>query len=191
MNSDKKIARHLYDFVKKKVDLAEFLETEASCNLKWYQQNISAGTICPMPHHKDSKPSFRIKFMEEDEVWIYHCLGCGSKGTIIDFVMEYYGLNNAAEAVLFICDKYDFKDDADLVTSCLKDIKKKIDFHKKMEYTHIVTCNQCRMLLRKDYEKHSKWVGATYRKMNDALAKENTSIIEEIGFEASQRMGME
>ena len=75
---------YLYDFIKKKVDLAEFLETEVGCTLKWFEVGVAAGTICPMPHHQDNKPSFRLKFIEEEEIWIYHCLGCGSKGTIID-----------------------------------------------------------------------------------------------------------
>ena len=149
----KKINKYLYDYVKKKVDLAEFLESEISCDLNWYESNVAAGTFCPMPDHKDTAPSFRIKYMEDSGVWIYHCLGCGAKGTIIDFCMKYYGLNSAAESVLFICDKFGFKEDQELVISSLTDVQKKVDSQKKMEYVHIVTCNQCRMLLRKNYEK--------------------------------------
>ena len=88
-----KASKHLYDVVKKKVDLAEFLETEIGCKLSWYERGISAGTICPMPQHKDSKPSFRIKYVDESSMWIFHCLGCGAKGTIIDFCREYYSLS--------------------------------------------------------------------------------------------------
>ena len=145
---------YLYDFIKKKVDLSEFLETEIGCTLRWYEPGISAGTVCPMPHHSDTKPSFRIKYMEESDMWIFHCLGCGSKGTIIDFCKEYYGLNNSYEAVWWICKKFGFKNDAALVASALRDVKKKINIQKKMECVNITTANQCRRLLRRDYDKH-------------------------------------
>ena len=183
-----KLSLHLYDLVKKKVDLSEFLETEIGCVMKWYEPNISAGTICPMPHHKDSKPSFRIKFIEEDSLWIFHCLGCGAKGTIIDFFMEYYRINNSAEAVLRICKKFGFDKDKSFSSAQLNDIKKKVDFHKKLEYTHIVTSNQCRMLLQKDISKYSKWIGNAYRKMNDAMDKEDIRVIEEIASEAHKKL---
>ena len=60
---------------------------------------------------------------------------------------------------------------------------------KKMEYIHIVTSNQCRMLLRKDYDKHSKWVASAYRRMNEALDNNDMDVIERIGFDASAKMG--
>jgi len=179
---------YLYDFIKKKVDLAEFLETEAGCTLKWFEPDVAAGTVCPMPHHKDTKPSFRIKKMEEDGVWIFHCLGCSSKGTIIDFSMEYYGLSSASEAVWFICRKFGFKKDVELVAESLKDVKKKINSQRKLECAHIVSANQCRTLLRRDYEANSKWVASAYVSMNKALDAEDISAIEEIGFEASSKM---
>ena len=179
---------YLYDYIKKKVDLAEFLETEIGCTLKWYEPNISAGVICPMPHHKDTKPSLRIKFDEESETWIFHCLGCGAKGTIIDFFVEYYGLNNSTEAVWQICKKFGFKNDAELVASSLRDVKKKINLQKKMECVHIVTANQCRRLLRRDYDKHKRWVSQAYQIMNKALDEQDISVIEKVGYEASSRM---
>ena len=186
MISTNNSSQFLFEFIKKNVDLSEFLETEIGCRLKWYEPNVSAGVICPMPNHKDTKPSFRIKKME-DNIWIFHCLGCGVKGTIIDFCMEYYGLN-FSDAVIFLCKKYGFKESKDMVSKCLKDIKKKSNMQKKMEYTHIITSNQCRQLLRKDYDKHSKWVALSYKKMNEALGNDNVNVIEQIGYEASRKM---
>jgi len=177
----------LYDFIKKKVDLAEFMETEAGCTLQWYEEGVTAGTICPMPHHKDSKPSFRIK-LTDDEIWIYHCLGCGSKGTVIDFCMEYYGLDTASEAVWFLCKKFGFKKDAQLVADSLTDVKKKMNLNRRMECAHVVASNQCRVLLRRDYDGHNKWVNKAYRRMNRALEEEDIDAIENIGFEASTKM---
>jgi len=186
-NNNKKKPNYLFDFIKKKVDLAEFLETEVGCTLQWYEENVAAGTVCPMPHHKDSKPSFRVKLMD-DEVWVFHCLGCGSKGTIIDFCMEYYDLNNSSEAIMFICNKMGFKKDAQMIADSLKDVKKKMNLNRKLECAHIVSANQCRVLLRKDYDKYSKWVSQSYRKMNNALDVEDIDTIEEVGFEASSKI---
>jgi len=186
---DKHLLPYLYDYVKKKVDLAEFLETQINCNLRWYEQGVSAGTICPLPHHKDIAPSFRIKYIEEDGLWIFNCFGCGAKGTIIDFCMEYYGLNSSAESVLFICDKFGFKGNVSLITDSLKDVKKKINLQRKIECAHIISANQCRTLLRKDYDKYKKWVADAYKKMNFALDNKEIDVVEEIGFEASGKIG--
>jgi len=188
MTSNRKIKvnRHLYEFVKKKVDLAEFLETEVGCKLKWYQQDVTAGTACPL--HDERKPSFRIKFLEEDEIWIFHCLGCGKKGTIIDFFMDYYHIDDSSDAVIAICDKFDLHKDKDFLSSSFKDIKKKSDFNKKIEYTHILVSDQCRTLLRKNYSDNSKWVAGAYKRMNRALEKEDIQTIEDIGAEAFVRM---
>jgi len=186
--NDQNYLPYLYNFVKKKVDLAEFLETDIGCTIKWYEPGISGGVKCPLPHHSDTKPSFRIKFVEEDGLWIYHCLGCGAKGTIIDFCMDYYGLSSSAESVLFICDKFGFKKNQDVILDSLKDVKKRVNFQKKTECAHIVSANQCRVLLRKDYKKHNKWVADAYNKMNKALDEEDLETVEGVGFEASSRM---
>lgn len=179
---------YLFDFIKKKVDLSHFLETEIGCRLRWYESNISAGTTCPMPGHSEKKPSFRI-LKTDSGVWIYHCLGCGTKGTIIDFFREYYGLNSAAEAVLSICRKFGFNKDSGVASDSLNDVKKKIDLQKKINCANIVSSRQCHALLRKDFKRHSKWVADAYHKMNEALEKEDIDTIEAVGFEASSKMG--
>lgn len=179
---------HLYDFVKRKVDLSEFLSNEIGCSLRWYEPKIAAGTICPLPSHKDNNPSFRIKFIEEDNIWIWHCLGCNAHGTIIDFCMEYYGLNSSAEAVLFICDKFKFKK-SDIATDSLKDVKKRVNLQKKIACAHVVASRQCFHLLKKDYNKYNKWVKEAYKTMNRALDNEDIEAVEGIGFEASKKMG--
>jgi DNA primase len=188
MDEQRKTPLYMYEFVKKKVDLAEFLETELGCHLNWYEPHVSAGTLCPMPKHQEAKPSFRLKFIEEDGLWIYHCLGCGAKGTVIDFFMEYYGIPTSAQAVLAICHRFNIKDSSDLAIKSLGDVKKRVNFQKKMEMTHIVTSNQCRNLLRKDLDRYSKWVATAYQKMNIALENEDIATIEAVGMEASSKM---
>ena len=109
-------------------------------------------------------------------------------GTIIDFCMEYYDLNSASEAIWFICKKFGFKKNASMIAESLKDVKKKMNVNRKLECAHIVSANQCRVLLRKDYEKHGKWVAQAYRKMNKALDAEDIDAVESIGFEASSKL---
>ena len=179
---------YLLDIIKKKVDLAEFLETEVGCTLEWTRENREAKLICPMPGHDEGKPSFHVSLTDDDETWIYHCFGCGAKGTIIDFCMQYYDIGNLSEAILFVCKKFGFKNDARLIAESIKDVKKKMDLNRKLECAHVVSANQCRYLLRKDYEKHSKWVSQAYRKMNKALSAEDIEAVESVGFEASARM---
>lgn len=181
------IPYYLYDHIKKKINLADFLESEIGCKLQWTELNVSAKTICPIPSHKEKKPSFCVS-KAEDGVWLYLCWGCGVKGTVIDFFMDYYDLSSAEEAVSAICKKFDIKNDAELATGVIKDVKKKVNVKKKMECAHIVASNQCRCLLRKNYDKNSKWVAEAYRKMNKALDNDDIDVIESVGFEASERM---
>lgn len=42
-------------------------------------------TLCPF--HPDKNPSLCIS-PKENGIWLWHCFGCGSKGTVIDFVMK-------------------------------------------------------------------------------------------------------
>ena len=121
-------SRYLYEYVKKKVDLSEFLES-IGCQLQWLQPGVTARTTCPI--HKETKPSFNIKYLEEEEIWIFNCLGCGTKGTIIDFFIDYYGLNSASEAIWKICKRFGFKKDLSFITDSLKDVKRKINIQKK------------------------------------------------------------
>ena len=58
-----------------------------------------------------------------------------------------------------------------------------------MECANIVTSNQCRELLRKNYDKYNIWVANAYKQLNAALDNEDIETIESIGFEASDKMG--
>jgi len=180
------ITPQVYEYVKRKVNLAEFLQTEIGCSLKWLEADTCARTVCPMPNHKENKPSFNLKLM--DNVWVYGCFGCGAKGTVIDFFMEYYNLRNSSEAVRKICEKFDFKDIQGLAIDTLKESKKKVDLRKKMELAHIVSSNQCRMLLKKNFNKHRDWICDIYKQMNNALDKGDLEFIESVGFQASKKM---
>lgn len=182
---------YLFDFIKKKIDLSSFLEDEIGCHLIWNEPDVSAKTMCPMPSHREKKSSFHIN-KADNGVWIYHCFGCSVKGTIIDFCMEYYGLD-LVDSVLFICKKFGINKNSGLASDSLEDVKKKVNLIKKMNCEHVVSSRQCHALLRKDFAKHSKWVADAYHKMNAALEKDNEEkesldIIMSVGFEASSKI---
>ena len=181
------ITSYHYEYVKKHVDLAEFLETEVGCTLRWSEPNISASCICPL--HGDTDPSFHVTFKDEDSIWIYHCFGCGSKGTIIDFVKENYALSSPTAAVGWIFRKFGWANNEDLIIESIKGIQKKINVQKKMECANVVTSNQCRLLLRKDYDRYSKWVAEAYRKMNKALDEGDLDTLESMGYELATKLG--
>jgi DNA primase len=183
-----KLSSKLYTLVKQKINFADFLETEIGCKLRWYDNKISAGTVCPLPNHRDNKPSFRIKYMEDSQVYIFHCFGCNSKGTIIDFCTAYYGLNDSEEAVEFLCKKFNIdKDNPEI--QAIADTKKEVNLRKKVEHAHIITANQCRLLLQKNYIKYNKWIGKAYKRLNKALDEGKMEEVENIGYEAHNMLG--
>lgn len=190
MIKDKKLY-YLTDHLIKTINLPDFIEDVADVTLKWRRGGTDrASCHCPMPNHNDRNASFHIH-QTTDGVWIYHCFGCGSKGHIIHFCMDYYGLRNKLESILFICKKFGIKDKEDLILQGLKNVSKRVDLQRRMENSHVMVSNQCRLLLRKSYELHSKWVLNAYRRLNKALEKENCDEIESIGYEASNRTNSE
>ena len=187
-NEQEKISPHLYEYIKKKVDLSEYLSTELGCLLRWFEPKIYAGLYCPLPTHKDNKPSFRIKYMEDRGIWTFNCFGCNAHGTIIDFCREYYGFNSNEEVVMFLCEKFGFKKDSSVTLDGIKDVKKRINLQKKIACVHVVTAQQCLSLLKKDYNQYNIWVSNAYKKMNKALDEEDIETIEAIGYEATNKI---
>ena len=56
--------------------------------LDYYGISINSKGFALCPFHRENTPSFKIY---DDS---YYCFGCGASGTIIDFVMKYFGLSN-------------------------------------------------------------------------------------------------
>jgi DNA primase len=178
---------YLIEHLTKTINLPDFIEREADVNLKWRKHNLSAACHCPMPNHNDRNASFHVSQMPNG-VWIYHCFGCGSKGHIIHFCIDYYGLRNKLEAILFLCKKLNIKDKEDLILQGIKNVSKRVDLQRKIENLNIIVSNQCRLLLRKDFKLHKDWVSDTYEKLNASLEREDYETIENIGYEAFNRM---
>jgi len=185
MQQDKKL-RYLVDHLVKHISLPDLVERATDNILKWKGQD-SAKCHCPMPNHNDRNASFHINKMENN-VFIYHCFGCGVKGHVVHFCRDYYGLRTWDESILYLCKKFDIKDKEDLIIQGLKNVSKKVDLQRKMENANIMVSNQCRMLLRKDFNLHKDWVSNTYKQLDLALENENYDVIENIGYQASNRM---
>ena len=58
-----------------------------------------------------------------------------------------------------------------------------------MECANVVTSNQCRLLLRKDYKKYGKWVAEAYRRMNKSLDEGDIDALESMGYELANKLG--
>jgi hypothetical protein len=168
------------------IDLSDFIESETSVILKWKDAD-HAKCCCPFPDHRDTNASFHIK-RGLDSTWIFHCFGCGAAGTIIHFCVNYFGLRNKYEAIRFLCNKFDIKNKEDLILAAIKNMSKRVDMQRKIESTNIVTSNQCRILLRKDFERNKEWVSNAYKSMNKAMEDEDYDTLEKIGYEASKKM---
>ena len=177
---------YLVDHLVKTIDLPSFIESETDQKLKWARSDYKARCHCPMPDHHDTNASFTVTRI--NDIFIFHCFGCNKKGTIVHFCMDYFGLRNKLEAILFLCKKYNIKNKEDIILAGIKNITKKVDMQRKIENTNIVNSNQCRLLLRKDFEKNSMWVAEAYKTMNQAMGDDDYDALEKIGYEASKRM---
>lgn len=181
-NSAKK---YVADILKKK-DLADFIEKEARVTF-----NKTGGRffcICPMPSHRDSKPSFGVG-ESANGVWLYNCFGCGSGGTIIDFVMDFYGAESFDEAISILMAKFEITSDTELVSKAISEAKVTMDMKNEIECEHIQAASACRSLLHKKKDKTTQdWVGNAYRKMNTLLKDMDKNGIIKIKQEAVRRL---
>jgi len=170
----------------KKINLVEFIEKETGKKLKKSHDRYSC--ICPMPFHKDSQPSFNVYKDNSGyfgDCWIYHCFGCGSGGTIIDFCMNYKSLEYPSEAILYLIEKLGMKNLYEIAVRAIKDAKIDIDIKKKLDSEHFLASKRCFRLLKKYNNKKAKeWVYDAYRKMNIMLSKEDLSGIEKVSNKA-------
>jgi len=185
---DRKALKYLREHLVKDTvsDLPEFIETESGIDLRWNRDESGAVCECPFPDHYETKPSFHITNM--DGVWVYHCFGCQKKGTIIHFCIDMFGLRNQDEAINYLCRYYNVKDVDDLVLKGLQNVSKKVNFERQIENENVLVSNQCRMLLRKNFQKHKGWVSEAYKRLNEALSDQDYSAVEKIGYDAFRRM---
>ena len=149
---ENKELKYLRDHIISVCSLPDFIESESGINLKWNRDESGASCACPLPDHYETKPSFHVNNL--DGKWVYHCFGCQKKGTIIQFVMDFLEIKSHNEAIKYLCEYYKIKDVDDLILKGLKNVSRRINFDKQIENENVLVSNQCRMLLRKDFEKN-------------------------------------
>ncbi|MCK9435563.1 MAG: CHC2 zinc finger domain-containing protein [Candidatus Cloacimonetes bacterium] len=182
---EKSSRKYIADILKKK-NLVDFIEKEA--RVSFNKMGDRSVCICPMPSHRDSKPSFGVG-EGPDGVWLYNCFGCGSGGTIIDFVIDFYGAESFVEAIAILMTKFEISSDVELVSKAIKDAKVTMDMKNELECEHIQAASACRSLLRKKTDKATQsWVGSSYRKMNALLKVMDKKGIVKIKQEAVKRL---
>ena len=157
-------SRFLFDVVKRSIDLKGFVEREGNATLSQSGMNCWKG-ICPL--HKDSKPSFTVT-LHEDGVWVYHCFGCNSGGTVIDFCMELACIANPHEAAVYAAKREGIKCDESLITRAMREARITVDGQREIDVLHFVVCENCRMLLRMcgGDEDTMGWVASAYKAMD-------------------------
>lgn len=165
------------------VDFGQYLETEVGLEISWNLSGESGMAVCPL--HGDSEPSFSISLI--DGTWLYHCFGCQSAGTIIEFFMERYDIRSVKAAMEVICEKFDIKESLDTISDSFAAAGGRINTKKRCLGAHINAANRCRILLR---EKHRdaevvRWIVEKYCEMNQALVENDFTRLDEISEEAS------
>jgi len=179
------LRRMLYDEVKK-VNLVDFISRHSGAAFS--KSGSSYQAVCPMPSHRDTKPSFNVT--EKNGIWFYNCFGCGSGGTIIDFAKDYWSLDHPSEALILVMQKEGFKSDGEAMIRAVRDARIRVDFNKKLECSHFVAASNCRRLLRRFVgdKNVETWVAKAYRAMNMMLDKCEIRKIERIGEEAMMKL---
>lgn len=172
--------------IKEKISLKDFLEDEIGCDFSRMEMEDRGKCNCPFPDHNDQNASFFVRQME-DETWVYHCFGCGRSGTIIDFFIDYYEIS-FQEAIHKICKMFDIKNSNDIVVNEIVNSERKYDLIRKIDNLNIITSNQCRILLEKNFKKHIDWVKVAYTRLNKAIEDQDELEIENIGNQAFERM---
>ena len=179
--------QRLYDLVKR-INLAEFV-TE-STGERPEDGGQSWSMICPMPFHRDSNPSFHI--YREGSHWFYKCYGCDSRGSIIDFCIDYFSLDTPTEALSLIVKKHGLECESDFMEKAVKEASVDTDQQKKMDCIHYIASSTCHRLLRSNptSPEVQSWVANSYHKMNDMLDEVDIMGIEGISTTAAALINM-
>jgi len=166
----------------KKVNLVQFMEKELGTAFSKAGEKYTC--LCPMPNHKDSQPSFNTyKSSDEDggECWVYHCFGCGSGGTIIDFCMNYWSLEHPYDAIVFLVEKLNIKDTYEIIVNAIKEAKIEVNLRKRIDGEHFMASKRCYGLLKRyDNPEVKDWVYNCYRQMNEALGNNDIKLLNKI-----------
>lgn len=177
----------LINHIKYSLSLPEFIEEETGEKLFWSQMGLSAKCCCPF--HGEDVPSFHVNFIEE-KIWVYHCFGCGAKGNIIGFCQKYFKFENIQDAVTYICEKYKIEHTEEIWIKSIDNFKVNIDQNRILENLNVLFSNQCRILLRKNFDLHKHWVFRAYKLMNKAIDLGSHEEMNKLNVEAHKRLSL-
>ena len=75
----------LFRTVKESLDICTVIQTYTGLELRRTGRNLTG--LCPF--HQETTPSFTV----QPERGVFHCFGCGARGTVIDFAMQLFRLS--------------------------------------------------------------------------------------------------
>lgn len=168
---------YLASHINKTLNLPDFIDSELGIAVKYLKNENAA--VCRCPLHSERTPSFRMNLNEEN-VWLYHCFGCGAGGAFVNFIQSNYQFHNKLETIEWICNKFKINNTEELILQGILSISKKLNVAKKIETEHVVMANRCRTLLSKNIEKWGKWVFEMYKRADIAIENEDLEEIETI-----------
>lgn len=116
------------EHAKETINLRHYIESETGTTF-----NSQGMCKCPLPHHHDKTAS--LKYYAKTNS--YHCFGCGSGGTIIDFVKDYHGVDFVRACDILGIEKNEEAIKAESQLEMVTNLAKTI--HKDKKVVHIYT----------------------------------------------------
>lgn len=170
------------------VDLPSYIELEAGVDMISVSGEEGKKCLCPL--HGDTDPSFSL--LLHDDGWGYNCFGCGAKGTVVEFFMDYHGIETVGEALEAICEHFELKDESELVKRAVESLgKNEFNDKKRLAMIHEMASHHCRLLLKSkgDDPDVAKWVRSSYAQMNRSImGKGDYALLEMIYDRATEQM---
>lgn len=184
----------VFSYVLSHVDLPALIEEQSGVSMKYGRDGSSAICICPYPSHKDSKPSFHLNLNEEN-IWLFKCYGCNETGNAVHYCQHCLNLDMSSryDIIRYLAEKFginidDIDENSKEVKAAQEESRKKAELYKKLHLEHIITSNQCRLVLRKNVDNNAKWVCQAYKKMNKAIEEQDLATIEAISRQALKKI---
>ena len=191
MSEKKRISKmekqRLFDLVKR-INLVHFITSATGADAE--EGNTSWKMVCPMPFHNDNDPSFHI--YHGTGHWFYKCYGCDSRGSIIDFCLDFFSMETPEEALLYILEHHGIEGGADFMEKAIKEAKVNVNSRTKMECAHFVASSTCHRLLRMHPSSQDirSWIAKAYMGMNRMLEEGDTSGIEKMSESAGHLLSL-
>jgi DNA primase len=167
------------------VDLPGFIEQESGVSVVTNGDD-KAKCLCPL--HNDTDASFSMT--RYDDGWGFHCFGCQSSGTVVEFYKEYYGIDSSRVAMEMICDELGI-DEEEILNSFINNVAENDSNRSKdILAMHMQASFNCQSLLRFGHDRKSvvKWVNTAYREMNAAIESVDYISIEMIADLANEKI---